>query len=94
MQLPIAVEAQDGVERNCVTRDVSDGGIFFFFDGNITPGSPIEVTMMLPPEITGGEEHLACCCGRVVRVEADSPDGQRGVAVKVGGLVFLPEMTA
>ena len=94
MQLPLTVKAQAGVEYEGTTRDISAGGIFFFFDGDIAPGSPIQVTMMLPPEITGGERHRVCCCGRVVRVEVDSADIQRGVAVKVGGLVFLPEMTA
>ena len=46
------------------------------------------------PEITGGERQWVCCHGRVVRVEADSASGQRGVAVKVERLEFLPEAIA
>jgi hypothetical protein len=49
--------------------------------------------MILPPEITGGEKLWVCCHGRVVRVVDGSADGQRGIAVKVERLEFLPEIT-
>jgi len=94
MELPVRVKTQDGVERKCVTRDVSAGGIFFFCDSVIALDSPIDVVMRMPPEITGEEQQWVCCHGRVVRVETDSAGGQHGVAVKVERLEFLPEAIA
>jgi len=93
MELPITVKPQNGAEQKCATRDISAGGVFFFCDFEIMKDSPIQLVMILPPEITGGEKQWVCCHGRVVRVVEDSADGQRGVAVKVERLVFLPEIT-
>ena len=93
MELPVRVMPQDGVEQKCATRDISAGGVFFYCDLRIVQGSPIELVMMLPPEVTGGEKQWVCCHGRVARVEEGSADGQRGVAVKVARLAFLPEIS-
>jgi hypothetical protein len=92
MELPVRVTPQDGAEQKCATRDISAGGVFFFCDLEFVLNSPIQLVMILPPEITGGGKLWVCCHGRVVRVE-DSADGQRGVAVKVERLEFLPEIT-
>jgi hypothetical protein len=93
MELPVRVKSQDGVERKCATRDISAGGVFFYCDFGIVKDSPIQLVMILPPEITGGKKQWGCCHGRVVRVEEDLAKGQRGVAVKVERLQFLPEIT-
>lgn len=92
MELTVRV-TQDGAEQKCATKDISAGGVFLFCDLEIMKDSAIQLVMILPPEITGGEKQWVCCHGRVVRVEEDSAHGQRGVAVKVERLVFLPEMT-
>ena len=92
MELPVTVKPQDGAEQKCATRDISAGGVFFFCDLEFVLNSPIQLVMILPPEITGGGKLWVCCHGRVVRVE-DSADGQRGVAVKVERLEFLPEIS-
>jgi hypothetical protein len=93
MELPVTVKPQDGVEQKCATRDISAGGVYFFCNFEIMQDSPIELVMILPPEITGGEKLWVCCHGRVVRVVDGSADGQRGIAVKVERLEFLPEIT-
>jgi hypothetical protein len=92
MELPVTVKPQDGMERKCATRDISAGGVFFC-DFEIMQDSPIQLVMTLPPEISGGEKLWVCCHGRVVRVVDGSADGQRGIAVKVERLEFLPEIT-
>jgi PilZ domain-containing protein len=94
MELPVTVKAQDGTERKCVTKDLSAGGVFFYSDLEIAQDSPIQLVMILPPEITGEERQRVCCHGRVVRAVGDSAGGQRGVGVKVERLEFLPEITA
>ena len=93
MELPIKIKAQGGMERKCVTRDLGTGGVFFYCDAQIVQNSPIQLVMVLPSEITGGEQQWVCCHGRAVRVDEDSIGGQRGVAVKVERLEILPEAT-
>jgi len=93
MELPVTVKPQDGTEQKCATRDISAGGVFFFCDFEIMQDSPIQLVMILPSEITGGEGQWVCCHGRVARVVEDSTNKQRGVAVKVERLAFLPEIT-
>jgi c-di-GMP-binding flagellar brake protein YcgR len=92
MELPVTVKSQDGAEQKCATRDISAGGVFFYCDLEFVQGSEIQLVMILPPEITGGKKQWVCCHGRVVRAVEDSADGQRGVAVKVERLEFLPEI--
>ena len=91
----VTVKTQDGGDYKCATRDISNGcgGIFFYCDAQIAQDSPIQLTMILPPEITGREEQWACCHGRVVRVE-ESAGGQRGIAVKIERITFLPVAVA
>jgi len=88
MELPVTIESQDGAEQKCATRDISAGGVFFVCDFEIVQDSLIQLVMILPPEITGGEKQKGCCHGRVVRVVKDSTDGKRGVAVKLVRLAF------
>jgi hypothetical protein len=63
-----------------ITRDISDGGVFFVTQGLFSPGDPIELTLIF--------EHLdpdhpvrLQCLGQVVRVEQE--DGKTGVAVAI-----------
>jgi c-di-GMP-binding flagellar brake protein YcgR len=85
----VTIKTRDGAEYKCATRDVSTGGVFFYCDAQIEPGSPIELVMVLPPEITGGEEQWACCHGKIVRVE-EEVGRQYGIGVKIDRLSFLP----
>jgi len=93
MELPVTVKPEGGAEQKCATRDISAGGVFFYCDFAIVKDSPIQLVMILPPDITGGEKQWVCCHGRVVRVVEDSAKGQRGVAVKMERLEFLHEIT-
>ena len=54
LRLPVEVKYSADTVRNAKahTRDVSSRGICFYFDTEITPGSDIEFTLTLPPEIT------------------------------------------
>jgi hypothetical protein len=95
IEIPVIVKAQDGTERKCTTKDLSTGGVFFHCDLKLVQDSPIQLVMILPPEITGGQKHQwICCSGRVARVQKDLSGGQHGVAVKVERLAVLPEITA
>ena len=93
IELPVTVKPQHGAEQTCAARDISAGGVFFWCDFELLQDSPIQLVMILPPEITGGEKEWVCCHGRVVRVVEHSAEGQRGIAVKVERLAFLPEIS-
>jgi len=82
LESSVTVRTQDDGRHKGTTRDISTGGVFFYCDAQIAQDSPIQVVMILPPEVTGGEAQWACCHGRVVRVE-EPTGGRRGVAVKI-----------
>ena len=79
LRLPVAVTYSDNGshEKSAQTRDVSARGICFYVDSAIAPGSVIEFTLTLPPEITLTESIRVRCKGKVVRVD----DGNGKVAV-------------
>jgi hypothetical protein len=68
---------------------VSARGICFYVDSAIAPGSAIEFTLTLPPEITLTESIRVRCKGKVVRV--DDGDGKVAVAAVIDEYEFLAE---
>ena len=58
-------------------------------DSAIAPGSVIEFTLTLPPEITLTESIRVRCKGKVVRV--DDGDGKVAVAAVIDEYEFLAE---
>jgi len=87
MQLPVEVK-NGSSEVVAITRDVSAKGIFLFLDQEVSPGTPIEFTLMLPPEVTMTQAIRVRCTGIVVRVERDHR-GKFGVATLVHHYRFL-----
>ena len=88
MRLPVAVTYSDNgsQEKTAQTRDVSARGICFYVDSAIAPGSIIEFTLTLPPEITLTESIRVRCKGKVVRV--DDGDGKVAVAAVIVVVAF------
>jgi hypothetical protein len=94
LRLPIEVKyAADSVKQaRAHTRDVSSRGICFYFDSHIQPGSDIEFTLTLPPEITLTESIRVRCKGTVVRVEPPPvPGGKMGIAATIQHYEFVGE---
>lgn len=89
----VRTQAGEG-EQKCATRDISTGGVFFYCDTQIQQGSSIEVVMVLPSEITGGQTLWACCRAKVLRAAKDMTGRQYGIAAQVERLEFMPDMTA
>ena len=89
LRLPVAVTYSDNgsQEKSAQTRDVSARGICFYVDSAIAPGSVIEFTLTLPPEITLTESIRVRC--KVVRV--DDGDGKVAVAAVIDEYEFLAE---
>lgn len=85
------------------THDLSSRGAFLFTEMNLTEGVEIELTLMMPSEITLGESMRVRCRGRVLRIlkteeklndaaKNHSSDKKIGVAVCLSNYEYLPEM--
>ncbi|HVP43594.1 MAG TPA: PilZ domain-containing protein [Terriglobales bacterium] len=75
-----------------VTGNLSQKGVFFFFDTRVEPGSAIELIMIMPPEIPEFAQRWVCCNARVVRVEERPGEKQVGIAAEITRCEALPEI--
>jgi hypothetical protein len=91
LKLPLTVKLQNGEAQQvpAETKDVSARGVFFYFDSDLSAGSPLEFTLTLPPEITLTENIRVRCTGRVVRVDHSEGSTQVGVAAAIEQYEFL-----
>jgi hypothetical protein len=91
-KLPVRVQsAASHAEVNAQTRDVSTSGIFLYTQSRMIEGSNIEMVLVLPPELTSGENCWVCCHARVLRVEP-GPGRNFGVAAEIQKIDVLPEV--
>jgi hypothetical protein len=83
------------------THDVSSRGVFLFTEMNLQEGMEVELTLMMPSEITLGESMRVRCRGRILRIlkagekfiaGKNSLDNKIGVAACLSSYEYLPEM--
>jgi hypothetical protein len=87
-QLPIAVRMPGTDREGCgFTQDLSGRGTFFYTDFQVSQGDAVELTFMMPVEITLTENMRVRCRGRVTRVLP--VDSKFGVAVHIDGYEYL-----
>jgi hypothetical protein len=93
LRLPVSIShnGDSGPAMSAQTRDVSARGICFYLEAPLTPGSDIEFTLTLPPEITLTESIRVRCTGKVVRSEAELADAKVPVAAIIDEYEFLAE---
>lgn len=94
MRLPLVVRwptaAQPASQTEAETIDVSSRGLYFTADDGFSPGSPIEVLLTLPHEITLAGPVRVRCQGRVVRVESAENSHRRiGIAAVIERYEFM-----
>jgi c-di-GMP-binding flagellar brake protein YcgR len=67
------------------TRDISTRGLYFVVEQNLESGSPLDITLTLPAEVTQGTEVFVRASGKVVRVERRMEEGNSctGVAAVI-----------
>jgi hypothetical protein len=64
--------------------NVSRGGFYFATSAPLKIGMPIEATLKMPTEVTGGEARLTSCTARVVRVKTQAyKDGRVGFGMEI-----------
>lgn len=95
--LPVSIRERDsGLEELGFTQNISARGAFVYTDRQITEGSDIELTLMMPSEITLTENMRVRCRGKVLRVSKPTASSKLGLAVHLEGYEFLldqPEST-
>ena len=64
--------------------NVSRGGFYFATSAPLKIGMPIEATLRMPSEITGGDARMTSCTARVVRVQSQPyEDGRVGFGMEI-----------
>ncbi len=64
--------------------NISNEGLFFTTDSNIQPGSAIDISFVMPAEVTGTSPMKIRCTARVIRVDRDTqPDGRTSIAAHI-----------
>jgi hypothetical protein len=87
-QLPAGIRASERT-GNGFTQDLSGRGVSFITDMSLAEGEAIELTLMMPSEITLGESMRVRCRGQVKRVHALDVAGKSSVAVHFDGYEYL-----
>jgi Tfp pilus assembly protein PilZ len=70
-----------GAEAQAVATNISERGLFFEADREITAGENLQVRLRMPQEVTGLPSAEWRCTGRVVRVQ---PSGATNAKCGVG----------
>lgn len=89
-QLPVGVRlAGTDCEGYGFTQDLSGRGVFFYTDFQVAEGDAVELTLVMPSEVTLTENARVRCLGKVVRVVP--VDRKFGVAARLEGYEYLPK---
>ncbi len=91
IKLPMTVRWTSGAaigEAQTESRDVSSRGVYFFLPKHVTHGSPVEIILTLPHEVTLAGPVRVRCLGRVHRTE-DEPEGRSGIVAEIHRYEFL-----
>lgn len=93
--LPVTVRLAGSGQESCgFTQDLSARGAFVYLDMPVLEGSGVEMTLVMPSEITLAENMRVRCRGAVVRVHSPSVGTKYGVAVRLQGYEFLSDAAA
>jgi len=91
IKLPMTVRWTSGSaigEARTESKDVSSRGVYFFLPKDVKDGSPVEIVLTLPHEITLAGPVRVRCLGRVQRTE-QREEGAVGVVAAIERYEFL-----
>jgi hypothetical protein len=92
IKIPAKLHTAEG-DISAETRNLSTSGIFLECSTEVSEGSPVDIVMILPKEITGEAGKWVCCQATVQRVEKNAAAGRCGVAATVQRIQGMPELT-
>jgi hypothetical protein len=88
---PVSLRLAGSEREACgFAQDLSGRGLLLYTDMTLSQGDALQLTFVMPSEITLGENMRVRCNGRVVRVCGVGTKG--GIAVQIeGAYEFLPD---
>ena len=92
LQSPLIVRWKDGAETRealTVSEDLSSNGIYFILPEGLPNGTPVEVEMTLPNQITLAGPVRVRCLGHIQRC-GPAPGAKSGMAAAFEKYEFLP----
>ena len=92
-QLPVSIRV-NGSDREepGFTQDLSARGTFLYTDCCVGVGSAVELTLMMPSEITLAESMRVRCRGKILRVvPRDAVKNKTGLAIELMSYEYLAE---
>jgi hypothetical protein len=89
VHLPVAIHFE-GRTVPGFTQDLSGRGIFFYAETALPQGAIVELTLIMPSEITLAENLPVRCRGRVLRAGASLAGQRSGIAVQLDSYQYLP----
>jgi PilZ domain-containing protein len=93
--VPVSVRAiSPPGEGHGVIQNLSARGAFFYTDFVLSTGDAVELTLVMPSEITLAENMRVRCRGKVMRVVPPISGTTFEVAVHLQGYEFLPQAEA
>ena len=93
IHLPIRLQRTgESREESGLAQDVSASGVFLYSDFTAAAGSNVELTFVMPTEITLAESMRVRCRGTVLRVMPPQIGSNSGIAVHFDTCEFLPEL--
>ncbi len=92
LHIPVSMKLAGTKHEACgFTQDLSARGSFFYTDFPLAPGESVELTLLMPSQITLGESMRVRCPGTVLRVLQPSIGTKLGVAVHFASYEYLVE---
>jgi hypothetical protein len=93
MRLPLTVRWTDERvvgEASTESREVSSRALYFYLPKGLKSGSPVEILMTLPHELTQAGPVRVRCLGRVLRTDMQQLEqGEFGVAAAIERYEFV-----
>jgi len=89
-QVPVFVQTLDGASGTGFTLDLSSRGALLWTDVKLSIGQTVDITLVMPSEITLGEDMSVRCRAHVLRLEPDNGRGNPATAVQIEHYDFVP----
>jgi hypothetical protein len=92
LDLRVSIRRKGGAGEACgFTQNLSAGGVLFYSDFPLSPGDAIELTLVMPSEITLAEAMRVRGRASVMRVVPPAGGTACGIAALFEGYEYLPE---
>ena len=89
-QVPVFLKTTDGRTGTGFTLDLSSRGALLWTDLPLSAGELLEITLVMPSEITLGEDMSVRCRAHVLRLEPDPSRDKPAIAVQIEHYDFVP----